>query len=111
MDAFLLLCIIIGAFHTGWVCRELYAKHRVKQMNEEMEEDLAEIQQHFKENVIPMRVEKHNDVYFLYNTTNQAFICQGKDKEELRERFNVAHPDKKGLVLEGIELWREVDGK
>lgn len=111
MDLFLIIGIIIGAFHTGWVCREIYAKHVVKKMHDEMSDHLSEIQEQFKENVIPMRVEKHNSEYFLYNTTNQAFICQGATKDELRERFNVAYPQKKGVILEGTDLWREVNDK
>ena len=111
IDLLFLVAIIIGAVHTGWVLRELYAKYLVKQLHNELSNDLAEIQEQFKENVVPMRVEKHNSEYFLYNTTNQAFICQGGTKDELSKRFSVAYPQKKGVIFEGTDLWREVNDK
>jgi hypothetical protein len=109
LDFFVLIFVVIGAVHFGWNLREIYAKHVLKKMNEELSEDLAEIQQQFKDNVIPMRVEKHQSEYYLYNTTNQSFICQGKNKGELQDKFNTVYPKKKGVILEGGEIWRELN--
>ena len=112
IDVLLLVGIVIGAFHTGWVLREIWARHRARQLQEQLINVLFDdIHNQLKENIIPMRVEKHNEEYFLYNTTNQSFICQGKTRDELYDKFNYAHPKKKGVIFEGAEIWREVNDK
>lgn len=111
IDLVLIIGIIVGAFHFGWTAREIWAKHQVKKIHQEIEDNLFQAQEQIKDNIIPMRVEKHNNEYYLYNTINQSFICQGKTKDDLFDKFSIAYPKKKGVIFEGGELWREVNDK
>lgn len=111
MDFITFIFVAIGAFHTGWVCREIYAKQKVRELNEELGQNLSILEKQFKDNVIGMRLEKHQDTIYVYDTANNAFICQGKTKTELSEAFYKVNPNKKGIILEGDEFWKEANDK
>lgn len=44
-------------------------------------------------NIINVEIEKHEDVFYLYNTDNSAFITQVKSKEEMTEFFKKNYSD------------------
>jgi hypothetical protein len=99
-----LLCVLF--IYVGWKLREVHAKRVVRKMHETMS---TQFDDHLKESIVGMRLEKHDGVIYIYESENNSFICQGKTKKELSDNFNAVRPNKKGIILEGSEYWRETN--
>lgn len=81
---------ILG-FYSGWTTRERVASRRIDELMEMAEsEALHEI----RKNVIRISIEKHNDVYFVYNMDDMSFMAQGKDRKELESVLASKYPGK-----------------
>jgi len=48
-----------------------------------------------------LRVELDNNVYFCYNKTDGAFVCQGNNLTELQQNFASRFPGTNGVIVEG----------
>jgi hypothetical protein len=81
---------ILG-FYSGWKAREQAAARRVDELLEYAE---AEALREIKENVIRISIEKHQDVYYVYNMDDQSFMAQGKDRKELESILASKYPGK-----------------
>ena len=67
-------------------------------------EELSEIAQEIEtEKLIALTVEVDGDQYLCYNAQTMAFVCQGRDLEEIRERFRVRYPSKNAAIYDGDE--------
>jgi hypothetical protein len=52
-----------------------------------------------------LRVEFDNNVYFCYNNSTMAFVCQGTDLKEILEKFNATWPGRDiKLISDDAEL-------
>jgi|688.fasta_scaffold05609_17 hypothetical protein len=79
---------------------------RIKKNNEVREEigDLIAKAQEELKKVLVVRVEKHGEMFYLYNQTSNEFICQGKDLQEVRKAYLLRYPNKRALVDDGKDL-------
>lgn len=59
-----------------------------------IEEKVAEGMKKLKETIIPSKIERVDELLFLYNADTNEFIAQGKDFEELNKNAKVRFPDK-----------------
>ena len=67
-------------------------------------EELSEIAQEIEtEKLIALTVEVDGDQYLCYIAQTMAFVCQGRDLEEIRERFRVRYPSKNAAIYNGDE--------
>jgi hypothetical protein len=48
-----------------------------------------------------LRVEFDRDIYFCYNVTDGAFVCQGKDLTEIRSNFRSRFPGVNAVIVDG----------
>jgi hypothetical protein len=69
----------------------------------EVKEKLGFVQEELKK-ILVLRVEKRDDVFYIYNQVTQEFVCQGKTLQEIREVYSLRFPDRRALVDEGSEL-------
>lgn len=76
---------------------------RDNDIREEVGELIAKAEEELKK-ILVVRVEKHGEMYYLFNQTNDEFICQGKDLEEVKRAYILRFPNKRALVDEGKEL-------
>lgn len=53
--------------------------------------------------IVPLRVEVENGQYLCYNTDSNEFVCQGKDVQELIDRFKQRCPGGHAYLKEGNE--------
>ena len=91
-----LIGVVIG-FVLGWVVREAVALHKINAIVKAMQEPEPVV----KANELRVKIEKHNDIFYLYADSDDRFIAQGATKEEvteiLKKRFStitiVADPD------------------
>lgn len=72
----------------------MWARNLQKEVAD-MHRDVSRVMQ----KIIFMRVENHNNVIFAYNALNDEFVCQGKNMDELNEKFGLRYPDRKGIIV------------
>ena len=56
-----------------------------------------------EEKLIALTVEVDNNQYLCYNSMTKAFVCQGRNLKEIRERFRARYPDKDAAIYDGDE--------
>jgi hypothetical protein len=48
-----------------------------------------------------LRVELDNNVYFCYNKTDGAFVCQGQNLAEIQSNFRSRYPGVNAVIVDG----------
>jgi hypothetical protein len=91
-----LLFLVVG-FVWGWFAREQQAVKRIKQMVEENPE--ATIDKVEAMGLIPIKIEQHNDTYYVYSVKDKTFMAQGKTKELLEDNLAKRYPGKRFAAL------------
>ena len=80
-----------------------------RRIEAQMVEELGEIAQDLEaEKLIALTVEVDGDQFLCYNAQTMTFVCQGRDLEEIRERFRQRYPSKSAAIYNGDESAVEV---
>jgi heme/copper-type cytochrome/quinol oxidase subunit 1 len=78
-----------------WLARRIEAR---------LTEELGEIAQDLEaEKLIALTVEVDGDQFLCYNAQTMSFVCQGRNLEEIRERFRQRYPSKSAAIYNGDE--------
>jgi heme/copper-type cytochrome/quinol oxidase subunit 1 len=78
-----------------WLARRIEAR---------LTEKLGEIAQDLEaEKLIALTVEVDGDQFLCYNAQTMSFVCQGRNLEEIRERFRQRYPQKSAAIYNGDE--------
>ena len=78
-----------------WLARRIEAR---------LTEELGNIAQELEEEkLIALTVEVDGDQFLCYNAQTMSFVCQGRDLEEIRERFRQRYPSKSAAIYNGDE--------
>lgn len=88
MDILILIGVFIVAFSWGWTFREKIAEHKAKVF-------MDKIHEQEEENIMKIKIEKHNNMLFVYDYHTDMFITQAKDRPELEEKLEKLYPGKK----------------
>jgi hypothetical protein len=81
----------------------------VRRIEAQIAEELGEIAQELEdEKLIALTVEVDGDQFLCYNAQTMTFVCQGRDLEEIRERFRQRYPSKSAGIYNGDESAVEV---
>ena len=76
----------------------------VRRIDARIVEELGEIAQDLEEEkLIALTVEVDGDQFLCYNAETMTFVCQGRDLEEIRERFRQRYPSKSAAIYNGDE--------
>jgi len=76
----------------------------VRRIEARIVEELGEIAQDLaEEKLIALTVEVDGDQFLCYNAETMTFVCQGRDLEEIRERFRQRYPSKSAAIYNGDE--------
>jgi len=76
----------------------------VRRIEARIVEELGEIAQDLEaEKLIALTVEVEGDQFLCYNAQTMTFVCQGRDLEEIRERFRERFPSKSAAIYNGDE--------
>ena len=76
----------------------------VRRIEARIAEELGEIAQDLEaEKLIALTVEVDGDQFLCYNAQTMTFVCQGRDLEEIRERFRQRYPSKSAAIYNGDE--------
>lgn len=91
MEFLILIGVAVISFVWGWNFREAVAQRQNRRMFERMVENAIEE----REQLIRIKIEKHNGVFFVYHEENSLFITQANDKKELEEKLCEKFPGKR----------------
>ena len=85
--------IVVGvmSFIAGWNTRERVAEQR---MNEVLANVTENLQEHIKETVIRISIERHNGTFYVYNLDDKSFMGQGTTRAELEKVLAEKYPGK-----------------
>jgi hypothetical protein len=75
----------------------------LKRFNDRLEQQLTELVEELENRIIGLDVEVDNNQYFLYNTQDKSFICQGATAEEIKEKFLARCPGQNAYFAGGDE--------
>lgn len=91
MDFLILFLVAVVSFVWGWNTRERVA---IRQSNRFFE-NLAKREIEEQQNLIRIKIEKHNGVLFAYHSDNSLFIAQANNKQELEEKLVELFPGRR----------------
>lgn len=83
------IIVWIGGAVSGWKAREEHAKQLterfIEQLHQSSEEDAS---------VIQINIEKHNNVFYVYDKETNEFMAQGSSKDEVETNLKKRYPGK-----------------
>jgi hypothetical protein len=84
--------IILG-FAIGWVITKLIQGY-LEAKNLMLEAEIETLTKKVKERVVRVTVERHGDIYYLYEKETDNFVAQGRDADEIKEILLKRWPNK-----------------
>jgi hypothetical protein len=75
----------------------------LKRFNDRLEQQLTELVEELENRIIGLDVEVDNNQYFIYNTKDKSFVCQGATAAEIKEKFLARCPGQNAYFAGGDE--------
>jgi hypothetical protein len=75
----------------------------LRRFNDRLEQQLTELVEELENRIIGLDVEVDNNQYFLYNTQDKSFVCQGATAQEIKEKFLARCPGQNAYFAGGDE--------
>jgi hypothetical protein len=75
----------------------------LRRFNDQLEQQLTELVEELENRIIGLDVEVDNNQYFLYNTQDKSFVCQGATAQEIKEKFLARCPGQNAYFAGGDE--------
>lgn len=95
------LVIAMGIIIGAWL---IFMGVMVRRLEARLTQELADIAEDVEnDKLIALTVEVDGDQFLCYNSKDMAFVCQGRDLEEIRERFRQRYPAKNAAIYNGDE--------
>jgi hypothetical protein len=91
MELIIILIIFFVGFSIGFKFREYVAIRKFQQYNTEFNDKLRE---KYKENVIHIKVEDVNGVFFVYKKDDGSYLAHGENMTKLEDILNEKFPGK-----------------
>jgi hypothetical protein len=82
---------VMGAVY-GWYARERQARRTIDRFFSNLEEDIDD---KVNETIIPIKIDRHSGVFYVYNKETEEFMGQGNTRTELEVNLAKRFPDKK----------------
>lgn len=79
-------CLLVGIY-VGWKSREAYAVMVLDSLVSSLEDDEQAAP-------VPINIEEHNGIYFVYSKEDHTFMAQGKTRTELESNLLERYPNK-----------------
>jgi hypothetical protein len=95
MDLYTFITYVIAVFMGmvyGWYARERQAKRTIDRFFSEVAD---EVDEQVNDSVIPIKIERHSGVFYVYNKDTEEFMGQGNTRRELEVNLAKRFPDKK----------------
>lgn len=88
---------LMGAV-SGWNARERHAKRITEQFLEHMQQSVEEHDEH----IIHINIEKHNNVFYVYDRDTNEFMAQGSTQSEVETNLRKRYPGKSFGCAESV---------
>lgn len=82
-----------------WLFMKVWETYLIAK-NEALKEQIKEMTAQIKEQIIHVNIEKHNDVFYLFEKDTHRFIAQGTNFEEVIEHCQKRFKDKSVIADE-----------
>jgi hypothetical protein len=82
----MMVIFLLGALW-GWNTRERFAERQMNKFIEKFEEKVDET-------VIKVKMEKHHDMIYMYRLSDNLFMAQGRNEEEITQVLKKKFPEK-----------------
>jgi uncharacterized protein YpmB len=73
----------------------------LKRFNDQLETQLNQLVEELENRIIGLDVEVDNNQYFLYNTLDKSFVCQGATAQEIKQKFMARCPGQNAYFAGG----------
>lgn len=84
-----------------WIVFKILLKFLVaNDLEEETDAEREEKTDKERKDVVVVSIEKHGEIYYLFDRDNDSFIAQGKDEDELKEAVRKRFPNKVFMASE-----------
>ena len=78
----------IGGAVSGWKAREEHARKITEDFIDHLQQSNVE------DDTIQITIEKHNDVFYVYDRETNEFMAQGSSKDEVENNLRKRYPGK-----------------
>ena len=78
----------IGGVVSGWKAREEHARQVTEKFIDQMQQSDED------DDTIQITIEKHNDVFYVYDRHTNEFMAQGSSKQEVETNLKKRYPGK-----------------
>jgi hypothetical protein len=75
----------------------------LRRFNDRLEQQLTDLVKELEDRIIGLDVEVDNNQYFIYNSKDKSFICQGATAEEIKQKFLARCPGQNAYFAGGDE--------
>ena len=82
---------VMGAVY-GWYARERQARRTIDRFFSEVTEAVDE---QVNDTIIPIKIDRHNGVFYVHNKETEEFLGQGDTRKELELNLAKRFPDQK----------------
>jgi len=77
---------------SGWKAREEHAKNVTEKLINHLQES---VERQVEESVIHITIEKHNEMFYVYDRETNEFMAQGSSKDEVETNLQKRYPGKR----------------
>lgn len=91
MDIILYLLGLVVAFVWGYRFREHLAAKKMDNLVQRLSQEMEEV----KSNVMLVTIEKHGDMFLVYEKDTNRFLTQSTDQKELGDNLKKLFPNKR----------------
>lgn len=92
MENFSIFNLLVG-FAVGWLISKIIIGY-LNAKNAMLDADIADLTEKIKQRVVSVVVERHGDIYYLYEKETDNFVAQGRDADEIRQILKNRWPNK-----------------
>jgi len=90
------LLLVLGIFLVGLLCGWNLREHAARRFVDKfLEENLEDLQRQAGEHSVNIIIEKHGEMYYVFQKEDSSFMAQGKTRSELESALAKNHPGKR----------------
>ena len=85
-----------------WLIMKVWEKYLIAK-NESLVEQIKDMQSQIKNSVILVDIEKHNDIFYLYDKDTREFIAQGSNFNEVKKNCEARFKGK-SVIADEVQM-------
>lgn len=87
----------------GWVALKIFDIY-LGVKNKQLEREIKSLQERIENRVINVKVEKHGDMFYLFDKRTDSFVAQGRTMEEVTQHVDSRFKGAKVVLANQEEL-------